>query len=184
MLDESEISYFMIEKLPHELILRILSFLSYKDLNVLTLVSPWMYHMVTEPILWRSYTLNIQPEFIELMLGIPRLSKLRRIHVTESRKLSVSDYGRKKDFSHVLREKHQNKETMFTEAIQAIQSRESIESLTITATLGTNLSSVPPNILSTCFNQLVEANLEHAQMIGTQIFHFFKEWRKRLHYVV
>ena len=91
-LDQSNEAYFTLEKLPHELILRVFSFLTYKDLNILNQVSTWMYHMTMEPILWRDFVLEVQPEFLEIMLEIPRFSKLKAVHIGENNKSSLSDF--------------------------------------------------------------------------------------------
>ena len=179
ILDPSNKTYFAIEKLPHELILRIFSFLSFKDLNILNQVSPWMYHMAMDPVLWRNFVLEVQPEFLEIMLEIPRLSKLRQVHLSENNKTSLCDFGRKKDFSHILRQKHRNKERVFQDAFETLISKENVEDLRITTCIGRSLSGVPSEILSKALNQMSNIDIESTQISPNQIKDFFVKMMRK-----
>ena len=81
------ISYF--ERLPAEVLMKILEYVSHSDLLNMSLVSRMMYSLSTDPGLWKEFKMpkNLEPETLISTLNLSRLQKLNNLHLQYDRRL-------------------------------------------------------------------------------------------------
>ena len=80
----------MLEKLPKEIILEILQYLSFTELNNVSQTSKSLFSMATDPSLWKNFEFedfDIKEMQVPLssVLALPRFQKLTRFSVPSSR---------------------------------------------------------------------------------------------------
>ena len=81
------ISYF--ERLPAEVMMKILEYVSHSDLLNMSLVSRMLYLLSTDPGLWKEFKMpkNLEPETLISTLNLSRLQKLNNLHLQYDRRL-------------------------------------------------------------------------------------------------
>ena len=78
---EMDYNYFAFENLPTEIIFKILDYVPYKDLSIISMVSRTFYLLATDPLLWKSYEIcyPTEPEKLISILNLNRFRKLETL---------------------------------------------------------------------------------------------------------
>jgi len=78
-----------LERLPAELLMKILEYVPLSDLLNVSLVSKMLYSLSTDPGLWKEFKMpkNLEPEKMISTLSLSRLRKIKNLHLQYDRRL-------------------------------------------------------------------------------------------------
>jgi len=143
-------NFLPLENLPTEIIVKILGYLSFKDLSSVSEVSRTFYLLAADPLLWKSYEIRIEPENLISILNLNRFRKLETLHLYQ---------GRTSCCHHVKMSSQQTCD-IFASLENIELNLLTIEHFDLTSVSSSQLSRVLNNIKSVGFNPAVKISDE------------------------